>query len=148
MATSDITFQKIARQENVTKPSCRDARDVTVIQPYNRKGGYSFFVTNTTVAADNWNATNIKLFFSRKPGKNCTAVPVFHRADYRRLYFGEIYNVTGYYFYNAYAFADYCATQEGECLGKDEIQEYVNDKGDYSYEKPGRETKNMKSSDL
>ncbi|CAJ0601638.1 unnamed protein product [Cylicocyclus nassatus] len=112
---------------------------------YDRKKRYRSFLTNATVVASNWEATGITLFFSRKPGKNCTAVPAFHKAGYRRLYLGEIYNVTGYHFYNAYTFTDYCATQEGECLGKVEIQEYVDHKGDYFYDTRGSYTKNMDS---
>ncbi|CAJ0591366.1 unnamed protein product, partial [Cylicocyclus nassatus] len=79
------------------------------------------------------------LLLSKKKEETCTPVPIFHKANYRRLYFGEIYNTTGYYFYNAYAYADYCVTPEGECLGVLEIQEYVDIFGFHFYDKAGRE---------
>ncbi|EYC40283.1 hypothetical protein Y032_0621g752 [Ancylostoma ceylanicum] len=41
-----------------------------------------------------------------------TAVP-----DHRRLYFGSAFNVTGYYFMDGYAFADYCLCDDGACCG-------------------------------
>ncbi|CAJ0591507.1 unnamed protein product [Cylicocyclus nassatus] len=58
-------------------------------------------------------------------------------SNFRRLFFGEIYNTTGYYFLDAYAFADYCVAM-GQCLGADKIQEYEDEQGNFYYEMPGR----------
>ncbi|CAJ0601639.1 unnamed protein product [Cylicocyclus nassatus] len=141
--TTDVRFQKIPRRENVKKGKCTSTQNVTVIMPYKREGRYRFFVPESSRIPYDWDRMNFKLTFSSKPEPTCTSVPVFHRADYRRLYFGEVYNVTGYYFHNAYAFADPC-TPAGECLGKVEIQEYVDENGDFFYDKAGEENKKNK----
>ncbi|CAJ0595787.1 unnamed protein product [Cylicocyclus nassatus] len=47
-----------------------------------------------------------------------------HDLCQRRLYFGDVYNVTGYTFLNAYAFTDRCACA-GICCGQVPIHESI-----------------------
>ncbi|KAL6736323.1 hypothetical protein Aduo_006687 [Ancylostoma duodenale] len=67
---------------------------------------------------------------ARDPQSNCKPLPVFTRANHRRLYFGSVFNVTGYYFMNGYAFADYCVCDNGSCCGSHNLTEV---KGESSY---------------
>ncbi|CAJ0591899.1 unnamed protein product [Cylicocyclus nassatus] len=115
----DVSFQEIeGSQENSSKAKCSGMPDVAVIQPYDRVE-YRFFVLDSTKVAENWIASEF-------------------RSDHRRLYFGEIYNTTGYTFYNAYAFTNLCVSPAGECLGVQEIKEYVDEQGNFFYDVPGR----------
>ncbi|CAJ0591647.1 unnamed protein product [Cylicocyclus nassatus] len=140
LASDNISFQKIPHRVNSTKSECNNTarHDVAVIKYYDHFN-YRFFL-HSSMKEGNWGRSvgNFSLLFSKKTAENCTSVPVFHKANLRRLYFGEAYNTTGYYFYNAYAFADYCTTPKGECLGVQEIQEYVDEKG-FFYDEPRRE---------
>ncbi|CAJ0595850.1 unnamed protein product [Cylicocyclus nassatus] len=60
--------------------------------------------------------------FAKEPNPECVSVPVFSRASQHRLYFGDVYNVTGYTFLHAYAFTHRCAC-EGICCGSFPIRE-------------------------
>ncbi|CAJ0592114.1 unnamed protein product [Cylicocyclus nassatus] len=133
----DVSFQEITGQENSSEAECSVMPDVAVLQPYD-KVKYRFFVPDSTKVAENWVASEFRLLFSKKAEVSCTSVPVFHKANHRRLYFGEIYNTTGYTFYNAYAFTNLCVSPTGECLGVQEIKEYVDEQGNFFYDAPGR----------
>ncbi|CAJ0591626.1 unnamed protein product [Cylicocyclus nassatus] len=131
ITTGELSFQKIPRQESAITVECSMTHDVAVIQPYEHNEKYRFFLLEPANPQLTMQARGPRLFFSKKPEKYCTAVPVFHRANSHRLYFGKIYNATGYFFYNAYAFTDYCVSAQGECLGVQEIQEYVDEHGNF-----------------
>ncbi|CAJ0595847.1 unnamed protein product [Cylicocyclus nassatus] len=62
--------------------------------------------------------------FAMEPNPECVSVPVFQRASQHRLYFGDVYNVTGYTFLHAYAFTHRCAC-EGICCGSWPIRERI-----------------------
>ncbi|CAJ0601337.1 unnamed protein product [Cylicocyclus nassatus] len=146
-STSDVAFQRIPpRQEDDRDFTCKDlaAPDKTVIVPFERER-YRFFFSNTSRTSSKWTTVGPRLSLSKKAEETCTPVPVFHKANHRRLFFGEIYNTTGYYFFNGYAFADSCVVK-GECLGVWEIQEYEDEDGKFYYDKPGRD--DLKRSDL
>ncbi|CAJ0591367.1 unnamed protein product [Cylicocyclus nassatus] len=138
ISDADIAFQKIPYQE-VAEVECSNAvSDVAIISPYVSHGKYRFFVLNSAKVPD-WTAKKHRLFISKRKEETCTAVPIFHKANHRRLYFGEVYNTTGYYFYDAYAFANYCVSPEGLCLGVVKIQEYVDEQNLYFYDRAGRD---------
>ncbi|CAJ0595795.1 unnamed protein product [Cylicocyclus nassatus] len=65
---------------------------------------------------------DFRLVFAKEPNPECVSIPVFQRASQRRLYFGDVYNVTGYTFLDAYAFTDRCACA-GICCGQVSIFE-------------------------
>ncbi|CAJ0595147.1 unnamed protein product [Cylicocyclus nassatus] len=142
----EIPFQSIPKKGNTFEKRFDKMPDVAVIQPYDHLGNYHFFLHSHDKKPIDYNATGPTLFFSRKAEETCTSVPVFRKANRRRLYFGEIYNTTGYFFYDAYAFADHCVSPLGECLGIDAIQEYKDEEGSFFYDKPGIE--NMADSGL
>ncbi|CAJ0601320.1 unnamed protein product [Cylicocyclus nassatus] len=136
--TSDIAFQKIKPLQEIPKTSqCQTLAksDKTVIKTFKTNEGYRVFFTNSP---PEWNATKPWLVLSKKAEKGCASVPVFHKANHRRLYFGEIYNTTGYYFFDGYAFAEQCISSKGECLGMSEIREYKENPGNFFYDEAGR----------
>ncbi|CAJ0595965.1 unnamed protein product [Cylicocyclus nassatus] len=59
-----------------------------------------------------------KFIFAREPQPGCSSLPVFTTAS-GRIYIGKVYNVTGYTFMHAYAFADVCRSIAcaGTCCG-------------------------------
>ncbi|CAJ0591371.1 unnamed protein product [Cylicocyclus nassatus] len=132
ISDTDIAFQKIPSQD-LAKVECNVMSDVAAISTYENSTGYRFFILRPNNISEYWEDMHYRLLFSKKKEETCTPVPIFHKANYRRLYFGEIYNTTGYYFYNAYAYANYCVSPEGECLGVMEIQEYVDKFGFHFY---------------
>ncbi|CAJ0595788.1 unnamed protein product [Cylicocyclus nassatus] len=86
---------------------------------------------------------NYRLVFAKAPIPECVSVPVFQRASQRRLYFGDIYNVTGYTFLDAYAFTDRCACA-GICCGQVPIYEKLAlENYLYSVSKPISQTTEM-----
>ncbi|CAJ0592088.1 unnamed protein product [Cylicocyclus nassatus] len=133
----DVSFQEISGQQTFYKAKCNSTPDVSVLQPFDGEK-YRFFILNSTKVPKNWVASKFRLLFSKKAEETCKSIPVFHKANHRRLFFGETYNTTGYYFYNAYAFANLCVSPAGECLGVQEIQEYVDEQGNFFYDAPGR----------
>ncbi|CAJ0607360.1 unnamed protein product [Cylicocyclus nassatus] len=66
-----------------------------------------------------------RLFFAKTPQSHCTSIPVFTGASNSRLYFGDVYNTSGYYFLNAYAFTGKCACIVNACCGNIVISEYL-----------------------
>ncbi|KAL6736330.1 hypothetical protein Aduo_006694 [Ancylostoma duodenale] len=70
----------------------------------------------------------------KDPQSKCKPLPIFTRANHRRLYFGSVYDVTGYYFMNGYAFADYCVCSDGTCCGSEELMEVQID-SQYAYKR-------------
>ncbi|CAJ0592912.1 unnamed protein product [Cylicocyclus nassatus] len=67
-----------------------------------------------------------RLYIASEPQSQCVSVPVFTGASRSRLYFGQIYNTTGYYFLGGYAFTGKCACEDNACCGKTAIDEYLN----------------------
>ncbi|KHJ84122.1 hypothetical protein OESDEN_16168 [Oesophagostomum dentatum] len=78
-----------------------------------------------------------RLTFARNPQLHCTSVPVFTRTGHRRLFFGDVYNTTGYIFMNAYAFTSKCACESRACCGIKKIREYLVQNRTYTYYMPG-----------
>ncbi|KAK6754890.1 hypothetical protein RB195_013707 [Necator americanus] len=74
-----------------------------------------------------------RLWFTKNPEPQCTPVPVFVQANHRRLFFGNVYNTTGYYFLNAYVFAEYCMCSSGKCCGAIDFREYMLNADAYVY---------------
>ncbi|EYC08240.1 hypothetical protein Y032_0067g67 [Ancylostoma ceylanicum] len=72
-----------------------------------------------------------EIIFAKDPQDGCTSIPVFTRASHRRLYFGNVYNTSGYIFLNAYAFAEPC-TCGSACCGKVALKEFAQ-KEEYFY---------------
>ncbi|CAJ0590860.1 unnamed protein product [Cylicocyclus nassatus] len=140
VAAGDIPFQNIPHAENVSTMKCDKSTipNATVIKPYYSTHMYHLFFIDSSKVPKGWIDGKPRLFLSKKAEDTCISVPVFHKANHRRLYFGETYNTTGYYFYNAYAFTSYCVSPEGDCLGKEEIREYVDLNGNFFYDKTGR----------
>ncbi|CAJ0592970.1 unnamed protein product [Cylicocyclus nassatus] len=66
-----------------------------------------------------------RLLFAKKPQLHCVSVPVFTGASNSRLYFGNAYNISGYYFLDAYAFTGKCACENGACCANIAIDEYM-----------------------
>ncbi|CAJ0595553.1 unnamed protein product [Cylicocyclus nassatus] len=67
--------------------------------------GY-FFTKNTSEIPKEGEKFNYSLVFAKNPQPECVSIPVFQKAtdvDWHKLYFGDIYNVTGYEFLDAYA---------------------------------------------
>ncbi|CAJ0591151.1 unnamed protein product [Cylicocyclus nassatus] len=133
-----ITFQNIPTPNTTSKPlPCStmsiDASTLTTFKAsyYNK---FRFFFEEWAGIPRDYTNSSYRLSFSKGPRSGCISVPVFRKTMPRRFYFGSIYNTTGYYFANAYAFADYCSV---DCLGTQQIQEYVDDYGNYIYDKPG-----------
>ncbi|KAL6731680.1 hypothetical protein Aduo_002518 [Ancylostoma duodenale] len=58
---------------------------------------------------------------------------VQHYIDHRRLYFGSVYNVTGYIFMNAFAFAEPCTCDPNACCGTFTIKEFLYSNDIYAY---------------
>ncbi|CAJ0601338.1 unnamed protein product [Cylicocyclus nassatus] len=147
ISTSDIAFQKIKPLQKIPKiPQCQNltkSNDVTVIGTSKTSDGYRVFFTTSP---SEWTATKPWLVLSKKAEKGCASVPVFHKANHRRLYFGEIYNTTGYYFFDGYAFAGQCISSKHECLGMSEIREYKENPDNFFYDEAGR--KDLKDSGL
>ncbi|KAK6737651.1 hypothetical protein RB195_020018 [Necator americanus] len=54
------------------------------------------------------------------------------KCDHRRLFFGNVYNTTGYIFLNGYVYAEKCVCRSGPCCGKWEFKEFM-DNGCYVY---------------
>ncbi|KAL6731676.1 hypothetical protein Aduo_002515 [Ancylostoma duodenale] len=54
-------------------------------------------------------------------------------SGHRRLYFGSVYNVTGYIFMNAFAFAEPCTCDSNACCGTFGIKEVMPAKDRYTY---------------
>ncbi|EYC25258.1 hypothetical protein Y032_0012g1788 [Ancylostoma ceylanicum] len=75
----------------------------------------------------------LRLWFSTNTQDHCTSIPVFTRANHRRLYFGNVYNVTGYIFMNAFAFAGSCTCDSNACCGSLTIKEFLSAKDQYAY---------------
>ncbi|CAJ0595849.1 unnamed protein product, partial [Cylicocyclus nassatus] len=82
----------------------------------------SFFYLNYISKIPNGGSFDARFVFAKEPNPECVSVPVFQRASQRRLYFGDVYNVTGYTFLHAYAFTHRCAC-EGICCGSFPIRE-------------------------
>ncbi|CAJ0595601.1 unnamed protein product [Cylicocyclus nassatus] len=97
----------------------KDTIALTVVHMY-KKNGYIF--TKSEAAFPDGTAPIRSLVFAKNPQPECVSVPVFQKADQHKLYFGDIYNVTGYEFLHAYAFTTYCAC-EGTCCGQVQLTE-------------------------
>ncbi|CAJ0595786.1 unnamed protein product [Cylicocyclus nassatus] len=92
--------------------------------------GSRFFLKDVTKMPDGAIILS-RLVFAKEPNPECVSVPVFQRASQRRLYFGDVYNVTGYTFLDAYAFTGRCACA-GICCGQVRIYENF-EGGSYYY---------------
>ncbi|KAL6736327.1 hypothetical protein Aduo_006691 [Ancylostoma duodenale] len=79
-------------------------------------------------------STWLAISVARDPQSTCKLLPIFTRANHRRLYFGSVFNATGYYFMNGYAFADRCKGDDGACYGRVELME-VKIESQYTYER-------------
>ncbi|CAJ0595966.1 unnamed protein product [Cylicocyclus nassatus] len=91
-------------------------QNVTSIYEFYHAGRW-FYSQNASLFPDGTKPV-YKYIFSRVPQTGCLSVPVFTTAS-GRIYVGKVYNVTGYTFMHAYAFADVCriVACAGTCCG-------------------------------
>ncbi|CAJ0595779.1 unnamed protein product [Cylicocyclus nassatus] len=95
---------------------------LTIIDRVSLNG--SWFYLNDISKLPNRDILSSRYVFAMEPNPECVSVPVFQRASQHRLYFGDVYNVTGYTFLHAYAFTHRCAC-EGICCGSWPIRERI-----------------------
>ncbi|KHJ96026.1 PAN domain protein, partial [Oesophagostomum dentatum] len=100
---SPVEFQQIRadKTENVTCSGLPSA--TTVISTFYDANRYRFFAKENENVFSGMKA-GIRMTFAKDPQQHCASVPVFTRAGRRRLFFGSVYNRTGYIFMDAYAF--------------------------------------------
>ncbi|CAJ0595796.1 unnamed protein product [Cylicocyclus nassatus] len=123
----DVEFQQLPVPA-VTQSDTRKAQllamnttaSLTIIDMIDLSGSY-FYVKDISKMPDAARLIR-RLVFAKAPNPECVSVPVFQRASQRRLYFGDVYNVTGYTFLDAYAFTGRCACA-GICCGQVPIRE-------------------------
>ncbi|KHJ87981.1 PAN domain protein [Oesophagostomum dentatum] len=127
-----VKFQQIAvdKTDNTTCSGLPTA--TTVIFAFLDSNNYRFFGKEDENFFTGMSKGNI-LTFARHPQLHCASVPVFARAGRRRLFFGSVYNTTGYTFMDAYAFTSKCACESGACCGITEIREYTPGNKTYVY---------------
>ncbi|EYC44967.1 hypothetical protein Y032_0444g1570 [Ancylostoma ceylanicum] len=111
------------------KSSCTDSASTptTTISGYINSGTY-LYTNKPNPNLPLKSIPTFKITLARNPQTNCKPLPVFTRANHRRLYFGSAFNVTGYYFMNGYAFADYCSCDDGACCGSTALLEATSQK--------------------
>ncbi|KAK6737650.1 hypothetical protein RB195_020018 [Necator americanus] len=68
----------------------------------------------------------------RITGVRSISLKINGNQDHRRLFFGNVYNTTGYIFLNGYVYAEKCVCRSGPCCGKWEFKEFM-DNGCYVY---------------
>ncbi|EYC44964.1 hypothetical protein Y032_0444g1568 [Ancylostoma ceylanicum] len=118
-----VTFPNY--QAPTTGPvSCADSASTptTTISMY-RKGGIYLYTNNPIPTLPSGSVVARRITLARDPQSRCKPLPVFTRANHRRLFLGSVFNVTGYYFMNGYAFADYCLCDDGACCGITALKE-------------------------
>ncbi|CAJ0603475.1 unnamed protein product [Cylicocyclus nassatus] len=96
-------------------------KDVTVIFTYLTEGNTTVLMGKSDLFG-NFTAMQ-RLIFSRTPQERCVSVPVFSGASNTKLYFGHVYNTSGYYFMDAYAFSGMCACETHACCGITPLKE-------------------------
>ncbi|KAK6753507.1 hypothetical protein RB195_012851 [Necator americanus] len=133
----EMAFKRIAAKTRDTRLCRETPNDVTAVYEY-VKDSLRFYSTDSSGflpggTRPNYNSVlskvgegiahpgnifaRLEFLFTRNPEPQCTAVPVFVRANHRRLFFGDVYNTTGYYFLNGYVYAESCRCISGECCG-------------------------------
>ncbi|EYC44960.1 hypothetical protein Y032_0444g1565 [Ancylostoma ceylanicum] len=129
-----VTFQKYPAP-SISQGSCagNPSTPTTTISIY-RNSGARFLtnIPNPTLPAGA--AVARRILLAKEPQSNCKPLPVFTRANHRRLFFGSIYNVTGYYFLDGYAFEDYCECDDGACCGITALREVSYPDSSYNYQ--------------
>ncbi|CAJ0607319.1 unnamed protein product [Cylicocyclus nassatus] len=123
-----VRFEPIDVQ-NTESITCSGApSDVTTIYMYFTDRDFTLFA-NTKL--EDFKVAK-RLDFARTSQPHCDSVPVFTGPSSSRLYFGTAFNVSGYHFLNAYAFAGKC-TCNGACCGDIAIDEYYWKGHGYAY---------------
>ncbi|EYC08249.1 hypothetical protein Y032_0067g70 [Ancylostoma ceylanicum] len=120
-----VEFRTIVsdREDNMTNCS-GSPNSKTMINVFRQNNLLRFYSNSETLLA-NGRKPFRRLVFATNPQKHCTSVPIFTRANHRRLYFGSAYNVTGYIFLNAFAFTQRCVCEANACCGLCQYREYV-----------------------
>ncbi|CAJ0595606.1 unnamed protein product [Cylicocyclus nassatus] len=141
---SELKFQKL--QEPKSKQSKTRIREllakniVSLTTLYMFKKNGAFFFSKSESAFTDGTVPRRGLVFAKNPQPECVSVPVFLKAKaglqfgysgQHKLYFGSVYNVTGYEFLDAYAFTTYCAC-DGICCGQVPLtKNTIGDANDY-----------------
>ncbi|KAK6754889.1 hypothetical protein RB195_013706 [Necator americanus] len=121
----EVTFETVQAKSSDSSKSCTDdAPDAPIVVYRYSDTSLRFYSTDSSGFVPGRNGVQ-RLWLTKNPDPQCTAVPVFAQANYRRLFFGNVYNTTGYYFLNAYAFAEHCVCSSGKCCGTRAFREYV-----------------------
>ncbi|KAL6741109.1 hypothetical protein Aduo_014398 [Ancylostoma duodenale] len=128
-----VNFVAITPIQAASSPCKGEPSSVTAVNVFS-VGDFRFYSTRDTISSDGLQPFR-RLLFATDPQNACTSIPVFTRANHRRLSFGDVHRAPGYIFLNSYAFAEPC-TCEQACCGKTEIKEFVRGAGNYVYRSP------------
>ncbi|KAK6754878.1 hypothetical protein RB195_013698 [Necator americanus] len=129
----EVTFKTIQAKPTDTSIICNTGPNAPIIIRMYKYQGIRFYSTDSSGFLPDGSPPDRKLWLTKNPEPQCTAVPVFLQANHRRLFFGNVYNTTGYYFLNGYVYAEYCVSSSGNCCGAYEFREYILDSENYVY---------------